>query len=44
MKNLKVDISAYDIVSTGVYESCSKDMAFAIMGEYKLDRIDRTIF
>ena len=35
---------AYDIVSTRIYESCSKEMAFAIGGESDIERITRDSF
>ena len=35
---------AYDIVSTTVYEGSSRDMAFHIGGEYRIDRITRDSF
>ena len=35
---------AYDIVSTVIYESSTKDMAFSIGNEYNIDKIDRNSF
>ncbi len=35
---------AYDIVSTAVYESSTREMAFRIGGDLTLDRIDRASF
>ena len=35
---------AYDIVSTAVYENCTKEMAFSIGGNYALDKIDYRSF
>ena len=35
---------AYDVVSTVVYESCTKEMAFAIGGEYDIRKINRDSF
>lgn len=35
---------AYDIISTAIYPSCTRDMAFAIGGGKSLDSIDRTSF
>lgn len=35
---------AYDIVSTAVYESCTRDMGMSIGGEFSLDRISRDSF
>lgn len=35
---------AYDIISTAVYESSTRDMAFNIGGEISLDRINRDSF
>ncbi len=35
---------AYDLVSTTVYEGCTRNMAFSIGGEYEIDRITRDTF
>ena len=35
---------AYDLVSTAVYESSTRDMAFSIGGVFRLDEIDRDAF
>ena len=35
---------AYDIVSTAIYPSCTREMAFSIGGDTDLDRIDRNSF
>ena len=35
---------AYDIVSTVVYEQCTREMAFAIGGERSLDAISQSVF
>lgn len=43
MKKIRL-APAYDIVCTSMYESCTKDMAFAIGGDLKLDMIKRSSF
>lgn len=43
MKSIRL-APAYDIVSTTVYESSTREMALGIGGEYDIDKIDRASF